>query len=121
MPFEITLTDSTESLTLPDLNPPLDVVPLEGAVDVVTLSNSIYTNFTQNKRQWEHTWAYMDEDDFNALLGFYDRQRSTGVYPSVTISRLGVSAIKARLSAPTRSVIDNCGQVENVSITLREA
>lgn len=119
--FEITLTDTTATLTLPDLNPSLDVVPLEGAADVETLNMSLFTDFTAKKRRWVHTWGYMDESDFDALEGFYNRQFSTGDYPTVTITRLGVSNVPARLGAITRSVIDNCGQVRNVSITLREA
>lgn len=121
MSYEITLTDNTGSATLPALNPPLSEEILEGAVDVVTLDMSMYTDFTAKKRQWTQRWAYMTEANYNILKGYYNRQFSTGSYPQVTITELGVSAVYARLSLSPQQVIDNCGKVQNVILTMREA
>lgn len=118
--YSIVLTDSTGSLTLPLLNVPLSEETLEGSVDVVTLDMGIYTDFTVNKRQWGHTWATLSEDDFNDIKGYYDRQFTSGSYPQVTISELGVSAVPARMYLSPREIRDNCGRVQNVTITLRE-
>jgi hypothetical protein len=62
----------------------------------------------------------MSEADFNKLKGFYDRQFTLWQYPLVSIPDLGVSNIVVRMSLSPRQVIDNCGTVQNVQITLRE-
>lgn len=118
---EIELLDSTGSLTLPEMETSLIEQIIEAAQDVQTLDFNIYTSTTgTNKRVWQHTWAYMDEDVFNALKGYYDRQFTLYAYPAVTIAQLGVENIIVRMTLTPRQVIDGCGTVQGVTVTFRE-
>lgn len=116
----LTLTDSTGSYTPIELEVPLTEETVEGAQDVQTLDYNIYTSFITQKRLWGHTWAFMNESDFNILKGFYDRQFTLFTYPTVTIPQLGVEDVVVRMTLNPRTVIDNCGTVDRVSISLRE-
>ena len=118
--YQITLTDSTTTATLPALNVPLVEEPLEGAVDVKTLDQNIYTDFINQKRLWSNVWSYMSEADFAVIKGFYDRQFSLLLYPTITITELGVTGIVVRMTLSPRNVIDHCGTVENVQASFRE-
>lgn len=119
--IQIVLTDDTGSHTFQALEVPLTITTLEGAVDVVTLDNNMSTYFTANKRQWSHTWAYMTEDEYNFLKGYYDRQWTLYKYPRLTISELGVSNIPARMTLSPQNIIDHCATVNNVGVTFRES
>jgi len=120
MAYEITLTDSTTSATLALPEVPLTVTPLEGAVDVTTLSFDVYTDFITQKRIWSHTWAYMSEDDYNTLVGFYNRQFSLYEYPELTITEEGVTDVIVRMMMQPKNIIDDCGTVQDVSVSFRE-
>jgi len=118
--YEITLTDATTTATLPALEVPLSEDTLEGASDLVTLDMNVYTDFINLKRLWAHTWAYMDEADYLVIKGFYQRQFTLFEYPTVTITELGVDNEAVRMTLSPRRIIDNCGVVSDVQITLRE-
>ncbi|NCU40951.1 hypothetical protein EOL73_04325 [Candidatus Saccharibacteria bacterium] len=118
--IELTLTDGSTSATLPLLAPPLSEAVIEGSRDVTTLDMNVSTYFTYNKRQWEHTWAYLDKTDFDTIKGFYDRQFTLFAYPLLTCTALGVSAVPVRMTLSARQVINNCERVEDVSVTFRE-
>lgn len=118
--YSITLKDDTTSATLPLLNVPLTQQVLEGAVDVETLDGNVYTDFVSQKRLWTHMWAYLSEAEFTTLKGFYERQFTLLKYPLITINKLAVSNIPVRMTLSPRSIIDNCGTVENVEVTFRE-
>src|SRR5690554_1340413 len=121
MAVEITLTDSAGSDSLASLNVPFTETTLEGAVDVQTLDNNISTYFTNNKRSWSHTWAYMSESEYNILKGYYDRQWSSYLYPLLTISELGINNVPVRMYLEPKNIIDNCLTVQNVTVTFRES
>lgn len=118
--IEIQLTDNSESLVLPILAPPLGISTIEGATDVQTLDNNISTYFTDNKRRWDHTWSYLSEEDFNKIKAFYDRQWTDYKYPLLTIDHYEVSDVPVRMYLEPRNVVDNCGNVENVTVSFRE-
>jgi len=119
--YEIILTDSTGSVTLPALEVPLVLTTLEGSSDVQTLDFNIYTDFITTKRQLSHTWSYLSEDEFNEIKAFYDRQFTDFQYPRVTVTELGITDMTARMTLNPRTVIDHCGTVAGVTITLRES
>jgi hypothetical protein len=120
--YEIVITDSTGSTTLPPLEVPLVITTIEGAVDVEALDKSIYTDFITQKRQVAHTWAYLSETLFNIMKGYYDRQfESPYEYPRITITALGISDMPARMSLNPQSIIDQCGTVEAVTVSFRES
>lgn len=118
--YEIVLSDSTGSTTLPELEVPLTITTLEGATDVQTLDYNVYTDFITTKALYSHTWAYMSEEDYNVLKGYYMRQFSLFQYPNATIDKLGITNQTVRMTLNPQSIIDNCGTVESVTITLRE-
>lgn len=122
--IELTLTDSSTSLTLPILSPPLSEAVVEGATDVVTLDMNMSTYFTYNKSQWSHTWSYLSEAQYNLVKGFYDRQFTLYKYPLLTITGAGsadVSNVAVRMTIDPRRIIDNCGTVEGVTVGFRES
>lgn len=119
--YEIIITDDSGSDTLPALEVPLTVTPLEGASDVQTLDYNIYTDFITQKRILSHTWAYMDEADFAMIKGYYDRQLTLFEYPTITITELGITDMTARMTLSPQSVIDHCGTVEGVTVSFRES
>lgn len=118
--YSIELSDSTTTAPMPLLHVPLTQSDIEGATDVATLDMNLYTDFFAKKRLWAHTWRYMTETDFNVLKGFYDRQFTLFQYPTLTITELGVSAVVVRMTLSPQNIIDNCGTVEDVSVTFRE-
>lgn len=120
MAYEITLTDSTGSDTLALLEVPLTTTPLEVATDVQVLSGNIYTDFIAQKRIWTHTWAYLTEDEYNTIKGYYDRQFTLFEYPELTIADEGVIGVTVRMSITPKNIIDNCGVVNDFTVSFRE-
>ncbi len=119
--YEIELSDTVTSATLPELEIPLTETPIEGETRVETLDKNVYVDQFARKRSWQHTFAYMSEENFNILKGFYDRQRTLWQFPTITITKLGVEDVVVDFESMTpRSIIDNCGTVERVSVSFRE-
>lgn len=118
--IEIILKDSTSTLTLPVLNVPLQEDTVENAIDVQTLDYNIYTDFINQKRKWSHTWAFLSEEDYNLVRGFYDRQFTLFKYPTLTISYYSVTDIPVRLNLNTKNVINTCGLINDVTLVMRE-
>lgn len=123
MPIEMILTDDVATETLPPLEVPLTVTPLDGTQDVQTADNNISTYFTFRKKEWSHTWAYLTEDEFNLLKAFYDRQFNLTIlkYPRLSIPYYSVSNVPVRMYLSPQDIIDNCGTVQNVTVTFRES
>lgn len=114
------LTDDSATLTLQLPEVPLSEVPIENATDVVTLSGDVFTDFISQKRRWEHTWAYMSNYNYVALRAFYDRQFTLFKYPLLTIDYYSIESVPVRMTINTKDIIDNCGTLQNVSVTFRE-
>lgn len=123
MPILMTLTDDTTSATLEALNIPLVEDTVNNDTEVVTLDNniSVYISPDSDKRVWTHTWAYLTEDEYNTLRGFRDRQRTLFKFPRVTISDQAATDVPVYMNLNPKSIIDHCGTVQNVTVTLRES
>ena len=119
-PYEITISDTVDEMTIEVPSAPLTEVTIEGATDVTTLDLNIYTDFFATKRSWANTLEYMTETDFNQLKGFYDRQWSLWQYPTISIPDLGVNDVVVRMGITPRNIIDQCGTVNDVTISFRE-
>lgn len=119
--YEIVITDSTGSLTLPALEVPLTISPIEGSTDVQTLDYNIYTDFTTIKKLISHSWAYLTEDQYNDLKGYYERQFTLFQYPRITISELSITDMTAKMTLNPQAIIDQCGTVSNVTVSFRES
>lgn len=120
MDIELRLVDDTDDWTLPLLQIPLTENTIENATDVQTLDGNVHTNFIGRKRSWQHNWYQLSEADFNRLKGFYERQFTLFKYPRIYISYYTVNNIPVRMTLNPKTIIDNCGTVRNVTITLRE-
>jgi hypothetical protein len=118
--IELELTDATGTATLQMLEVPLSIKTIEGATDVQTLDYNVYTDFLAQKRVWSHTWAYMDESDYNILKGYYDRQFTLFEYPELSIDYYNVANVPVRMTLNQQEVINFCGRVQNVEVTFRE-
>lgn len=117
------LTDSTGQSTLPELEVPLTLLPIEGAVDVQTLSFDVYTDFVTQKRTWTQTYAYLTVDEFDLIKGYYDRQFTDYAYPQLSIEdslNHDVTNVVCRMTMTAENIIDNCETVSNVTISFRE-
>jgi len=118
--IELELTDATGTSTLQMLEVPLSIKTIEGATDVQTLDYNVYTDFLTQKRVWSHTWAYMDESDYNILKGYYDRQFTLFEYPELSIDYYNVANVPVRMTLNQQEVVNYCGRVQNVEVTFRE-
>jgi hypothetical protein len=117
------LTDSTGQSTLPELEVPFTILPIEGAVDVQTLSFDVYTDFVTQKRTWTQTYAFLTKEDFDLVKGYYDRQFVDYTYPQLSIEESvnhDVTNIVCRMTMTAENLIDNCETVSNVTISFRE-
>lgn len=117
----VTIEDSVGSLTLKQLGVPLVIETIEGATDVVTLDNNMRTDFTNPKRQISIPYDSLTEEQFNDIKAFYDRQYTLFEYPLINISHYGITDMACRMYLSPRNVYNNCGSVENVTITFRES
>lgn len=123
MNVEIQLTDDTGIKTLPRLNANiLTPSDIDGAQDVVTMDNNISTYFTARKKQWSHTWARLNKEEYDLIRGFYDRQFNLNIlkFPRLTIAALGVNDVPVRVYLDAPVVINNCLDYRNITLTLRQ-
>lgn len=121
MAYEIQLTDQTGTSTLTATEVPLSIAPVEIAADVQVLSGNVYTDFIAKKRVWSHTWRYLTETEYNVIKGYYNRQFTLFEYPELTIVDEGVADVPVRMTMTPKNIIDNCGTVQDVTVTFRES
>lgn len=112
--------NGSDTLQLPEA--PLTRNALEGATDVVSLNNSISTYFTQNKREWVHTWAYMTKQELQTLQKYYQAQWTLFTYPKLSITGIDkpVNQVSVRMYMPSVSIIDDCETYRNIQVSWRE-
>ena len=118
--YEITLTDSAGAHVLPPLEIPLTRVYNEKMTTVEALSGNIYDEYIATKRAWSHTWRYLSKEEYDLLDEIYTRMKDEGTYPDVTISGEGVTNLTVKYTLGAKNIIDDCGMVEGVSISLIE-
>lgn len=119
--YDLTLTDSTATQSFNQAEIPVTTTPVEIATDVQVLSGNVYTDFIAQKRTWTRTFRFLDKATFDSLKGFYDRQFTLFTYPRVTIVAEEVSDIPVRMTLSGTNVIDNCGLIQEVTVSFREA
>lgn len=120
MAYEIQLTDQTGTQTLTITEVPLTVSPIEIATDVQVLSGNVYTDFIAQKRAWSHTWAWLTKEEYDVIKGYYDRQFTLFEYPELTIVDAGVNNVTVRMSVTPKNIADNCGTVNDFTVSFRE-
>lgn len=115
------ITAFLDGIQLPDLEVPFLRTPIEMSADVVTLSNDMYTDFVNNlKAGWSMSWASLSEDEYNDIYAIYESQFMTNDYPLLSIPYYSVTDVPVRMTINTKDIWKNCGDVQNVTINLRE-
>lgn len=121
--MELKLTDSTGQSTLPELEKPFTITPIEGAVDVQTLSFDVYTDFVTKKRVWTQTYSFLTKEQYALIEGYYSRQFTEYTYPRLSITgseNNDVTNVKVRMSLSSQNIIDNCETMADVTVSFRE-
>lgn len=119
----LNLTDDVDSVDLELPEVPITEDTTNNDVEVVTLDNnlSLYITPDSDKRIWTHTWAYLSLEQYQVLKGFRDRQRTLFQYPLLNIAAQGITDVPVFMKLSARNTIDDCGEVQGVTITLRES
>lgn len=94
---------------------------LENAADVVTLDNSMYTDFVDNTHGlWEFNYETLSQDEYDALRAAYDDQFTTNQYPLLSIPYYSVEDRPVRMYMNEKNIWNNCGSVQGLQIKFRE-
>ena len=120
MSLTLTIKDDTLTKVYPLLEVPLTKKREVGKTEITTLNGNVYTDYIYKKFVFEHKWAWMSEDDYRVIEGFYDRQFINHKYPIISIPELGIENMVCAMELSDQEIVSNCGTVENVTITLRE-
>lgn len=118
--YTIYLTDSAGTHELPPLDVPLSRVKLEKMTTIEPLSGNVYDDYIATKRAWTHTWTYLTKEEYDLLDEIFERQKSEWTYPELTIDGESVSLLTCKYVLGQKDIIDNCGTVQGVTISLRE-
>lgn len=94
---------------------------LESATDVVTLDNSLYTDFQDNTHSmWSLQYDSLTQYQYDAIRADYDAQFTTYEYPLLSIPYYDVEDVPARMTINDKNIWKHCGDVKGVQITFRE-
>lgn len=91
--------------------------PIENAADVLTLDGTIYTDFVNQRREWEISWGVLDEDEYDDLKAVYDSQFSTGDYPTFLLPYYSINT-PVRVYINDRDIRKDGCEYRNVRIRL---
>lgn len=108
-----------------DAMPPIELeflnTPVEMTVDVVTLDNSLYTDFSGNRHSsWTYNYESLTQTQYDDLKAAYDDQFTTYQYPLLSIPYYSVTDVPCRMYINEKSIWNNCGAVQNVQVIFRE-
>lgn len=120
MAYKIYLTDLAGTHELPPLEVPLTRVKNEKMTTVEPLSGNVYDDYIATKRAWAHTWAYLTKDEYDLLDAIYERMKSTWTYPQLTIEDENVTDLVVKFELGAKNIIDDCGEVQGVTVSFRE-
>lgn len=113
--------------TLNDLQlPPIEVdflrSPIEATADVVTLDNSLYTDFSApNAHAWTFNYDSLTQEQYDAIKDIYDSQFSTYQYPLLSIPFYSITDTPVRMYINEKNIWNHCGDIQNVQLRLRES
>lgn len=114
------LTIILGGLTLPDQVQLIETTTPKEA-DIVTLNNSLYTDFTGGfRRSWAVAQLPLCRDDFDAIYTVYRSQYINGMYVPLVCDALGINIV-VKMNISTQDIKWNGDQVDNFSMTLQEA
>lgn len=124
--YRLTITDSSDTMNIDNLEIPIIDEDVEGASDNTTLDGNVYTDFMYLKKRWIQSFKQMDSSTYSRLRGFYIRQFSQATYPVITITDLTtstalVSSQAVRMKLSDGGVINECSCRRNVQVEFRES
>ena len=123
--ISLTITDTQDSMTFGayQIQNPIILSPIIRETDVETLDGNISTYYSTTKRQYEFQPVFMDADGYAQLKSFRDRQYSNKKYPQITVvgDGISVSNLTAKMTLNDQRVTDQCGTVENITVSFRES
>lgn len=119
--YTIYLTDSAGTHELPPLDVPLTRVKIEKQTVVEALSGNVYRDFIATKRNYTHTWKYLTLEEYDLLDEIYERMKSEFTYPELTVQGDDFSGIVVDYQLSPKNIIDNCGNVQDVTVSFRES
>lgn len=109
------------ALELPKIEKEFIQTPLDLVTDIVTLDNSLYSDFSgQRYNSWTFNYDSLTEDEYNAIKDIYDEQFTLYQYPTLTIDHYSVEDVPVRMNINPKNIIDNCGTVQDVQLNFRE-
>lgn len=121
----LTIQDSEDSMTFgATLITPISLTPIINETDVETLDGNISTYYSSTKRQYTFRLYAMDAESYSQLKAFIQRQYSNLRYPSITVEggpNLNVEGMTAKMALSEQQVINQCGLVDNITVTFRES
>lgn len=123
--ISLTIQDSEDIMDITNLiASPVTLTPIINEADVETIDGNISTYYGSTKRQYEFKIGWMDASEYARLIAFRDRQYTSLKYPIVSVigaTNLNVQNMAAKMTVNEQSVVNNCGIVENITITFRES
>lgn len=114
-----TLENSVTSLVLPPIEQQFLHTPIENATDVQTLDGNIYTDFTNQKSEWQFNYDSLTEDEYNAIRAIYDSQFTLFEYPFLSVAHYSLSNQPVRMYINEKDIWNNCGAIQNVQLRFR--
>ena len=120
MEYKIYLTDTAGTHELPPLEIPLTRIKDEKMTTVEPLSGNVYDDYIATKRVWEHSWAFLTKDEYDLLDAIYERMKTEYTYPRLSIDGENVTNVVVKYTLGAKNIIDDCGDVRDVTVTFRE-
>lgn len=122
MSLTLTLTDGTSSKTYTEseLSNPLTITDVEGKSTSTTLDGNIYVDYAYNKKSFSVDIFNLSDSDYADIRGFYDRQFSTGNFPTLTIAELSITSMVVFFEIGSRSINDKCLTTNKLTLKFRE-
>jgi hypothetical protein len=114
------ITALLNGVPMPEIELDFIDAPIENATDVITLDGGIYTDFTNQKKEWTFNYESLTKAQYDIIRAVYDSQFSTGNYPTLAIAYYGFSG-SVRMYINEKNIWNNCGDVQGVEIRFREA
>lgn len=121
----LTIQDNTDSMTFgATLITPILLNPIINEADVETIDGNISTYYGSTKRKYEIQLMAMDDEAYQSLKGFVERQYINLQYPQITVDgsdTLSVQNMTAKITLSATEVVNACGLVDGISLTFRES
>jgi hypothetical protein len=115
------ITSTLNGVAMPPIELEFINSPIDKTVDVETLDNSLYTDFTGNRHStWVFNYESLTQAQYDALRTAYDAQFTDYQYPTLSIPYYSVTDRPCRMFINDKSIWNNCGAVQNVQISFRE-